>query len=370
MTTNETAGEIFLVDDNPNNLTLLIGILREAGFQVRVADRGRRALQMIAAHPADLILLDITMPDMNGYEVCQALKSDAKTESIPVLFISANDDPVDKVKAFSVGGVDYIPKPFQAEEVIARVRNHLTIGRLRRALEERTQRLEVALRDLAEASLTDPLTGLRNRRFLVQRIDDDAAAGPRRRTEDPVPDLIFFMMDVDHFKKVNDVHGHAAGDRVLQEVSTRLRQVFSKDDHLIRWGGEEFLVVARSGSRALADALAERARARVAGEPFVLDDGTSLPVTCSLGFACLPFFATQPDSLSWQDVVRIADLGLYAAKQAGRNGWVGVRARAEDPSNETVERVRAEPHEAERRGELELSTSLDRTTVAQAMSRG
>jgi two-component system sensor histidine kinase ChiS len=369
MTANENAGEIFLVDDNPNNLTLLIGILRDAGFQVRVADRGRRALQMIAAHPADLILLDITMPDMSGYEVCQALKADAKTEGIPVLFISANDDPVDKVKAFSVGGVDYIPKPFQAEEVIARVKNHLTIGRLRRALEEHTERLEAALRDLAEASITDPLTGLRNRRYLVQRIEDDAAV-ERRHAEQPVQDLIFFMMDIDHFKRVNDVHGHAAGDSVLQGVSARLKEVFSQDDHLIRWGGEEFLVVARTGSRAVAETLAERARARVADEAFVLDDGTSLPVTCSLGFACLPFFEAQPGVLSWQDVVRVADLGLYAAKQAGRNGWVGVVAGEREPSSEMVGRIRTEPHEAERRGELRVSTSMDRATVAKALGRG
>ena len=349
-------GEIFLVDDNPNNLTLLIGILREAGFQVRVADRGRRALQMLRARPAELVLLDITMPDMNGYEVCEALKSDPLTESTPVLFISANDDPVDKVRAFGVGGVDYIPKPFQAEEVIARVRNHLSIVRLRKALEERTGRLEEALRDLAEASLTDPLTGLRNRRFLVQRIEEDAGS-----------DLTFFLMDVDHFKRVNDQHGHAAGDAVLEEVASRLRDVFAPTDHLVRWGGEEFLAVARNGTRATAIALAERMRARMANDAFEIKAGLRLPITCSVGFASLPFFEGHPEVMSWQDVVNVADLGLYAAKHAGRNGWVGLSAGEHEPAPAVMGRIKGEPQEAERRGELLVLTSMDTSAVSAAL---
>jgi DNA-binding response OmpR family regulator len=134
-------GDIFLVDDNPNNLTLLYGILRKAGYQVRAANNGRRALETVAAYPPELVMLDINMPDMNGYEVCERLKASEATRDIPVIFISALDDVFDKVRAFEVGGVDYVPKPFHAEEVLARVETQINLFRLRRDLE--SKRLEL-----------------------------------------------------------------------------------------------------------------------------------------------------------------------------------------------------------------------------------
>jgi two-component system sensor histidine kinase/response regulator len=135
-------GDIFLVDDNPNNLTLLYGILRNAGYQVRAANNGRRALETVTAYPPELIMLDINMPEMNGYEVCEKLKSNASTQDIPVIFISALDDVFDKVRAFQVGGIDYVPKPFHAEEVLARVETQLNVFRLRRDLESKRMELE------------------------------------------------------------------------------------------------------------------------------------------------------------------------------------------------------------------------------------
>ncbi len=138
------SGEIFLVDDNPGNLSLLAGILRTAGYRVRAANTGKRALALIQAQAPELVMLDITMPDMDGYEVCRELKSNPATRDIPVIFISALDDPVDKVKAFKAGGVDYVTKPFQAEEVVARVENQLTIWRLQRETESKNAELKDA----------------------------------------------------------------------------------------------------------------------------------------------------------------------------------------------------------------------------------
>ncbi|HTO86357.1 MAG TPA: ECF-type sigma factor [Thermoanaerobaculia bacterium] len=137
-------GEIFLVDDNPGNLSLLAGILRGAGLRVRAANTGKRALAMIRAQRPELVMLDITMPEMDGYEVCRELKADAALRDIPVVFISALDEPLDKVKAFKAGGVDYVTKPFQAEEVIARVENQLTIWRLQRETESKNLELKEA----------------------------------------------------------------------------------------------------------------------------------------------------------------------------------------------------------------------------------
>ncbi|HIK50819.1 MAG TPA: response regulator [Oscillatoriales cyanobacterium M59_W2019_021] len=149
--------EILIVDDTPNNLRLLSDMLSDRGYEVRKAIDGQMALTSARVDPPDLILLDIVMPDIDGYQVCQKLKSDAKTRQIPVIFLSALDDPLDKVKAFQVGGIDYITKPFQIEEVLVRVRSQLTLRYLTQNLEaqvaKRTAELTQALHDLQEAQL-------------------------------------------------------------------------------------------------------------------------------------------------------------------------------------------------------------------------
>jgi diguanylate cyclase (GGDEF)-like protein len=190
---------------------------------------------------------------------------------------------------------------------------------------------------LEQASLTDPLTGLHNRRYLNQHIDADCALALRRWTghdpragEPPAQaDLVFFVCDIDHFKAVNDRHGHAAGDAVLRQMRQRLQQVFRESDHLVRWGGEEFLVVARDTDRAHAPELAERLCRTVADTPVLLDDGTPLAASVSVGFAAFPPAPERPDLLGWEDVVGIADAAMLAVKRARRGHWAGlIRARA------------------------------------------
>lgn len=194
-------------------------------------------------------------------------------------------------------------------------------------LQAASQALELKTAELEQASLTDPLSGLHNRRFLQQHIEADVELCVRRHVESQggaSGDLIFFMIDIDHFKQVNDRHGHPAGDAVIRQMPLRLRPVFRSGDHLVRWGGEEFLIVARQTARGHAAALAERVRTAVAETPFALDDGSTLPCTCSIGFACFPLDPGQPRRLGWQDAVRLADAALLEAKAGGRNRWVGV----------------------------------------------
>jgi len=362
----EPSGEVFLVDDNPHNLDLLAGILRGSAFRVRMVNDGKRALEMIRARLPELVLLDITMPDLDGYEVCRRLKADPVTAALPVLFISALDDPIDKVKAFAVGGVDYLPKPFHAEEVLARVRSHLTIGRLRRQLEERSRRLEEALQSLEEVSRTDPLTGLRNRRFLLQHIDPMVAAClASHRTPGAAPyDLLFLLLDLDHFKHVNDTFGHAAGDAVLAQMGERLRSTCDTRDLLVRWGGEEFLVVAPTQPREGGEERAERVRVLVSGDAFVLDGGRRVQATCSMGFARLPFIPAHAEELGWGDVAAAADAALYAAKRAGRNAWVGLSAGKGASPDSLKSALPFWPQAAVQSGELEFSTNLAREAVA------
>ncbi len=195
------------------------------------------------------------------------------------------------------------------------------------ALEATTRELQAKSAELEQASLTDPLSGLHNRRFLQQHIEADAARAVRRGAAGSGADdgdLTFFLVDIDHFKAVNDRLGHPAGDAVIRQIPARLRAVFRAGDHLVRWGGEEFLIVVRDSSREAAAELAERARAAIADEPFALDDGQRLHCSGSIGFACFPLDPARPDALAWHEVVSVADAALLRAKQEGRDRWVGV----------------------------------------------
>jgi diguanylate cyclase (GGDEF)-like protein len=226
-----------------------------------------------------------------------------------------------------------------------------------------TAALQVESAALAEASLTDPLTGLRNRRFLSQHIEAEIAQAQRRHETAlaagvPAPtdaDLIFFLVDIDMFKAVNDEHGHAAGDAVIRQMRDRLRPVFRDSDYLVRWGGEEFLIVARGTSRGHAAELAERARAAVADRPFVLDDGALLPKTCSVGFCCFPLSPGHPTALSWGDTVNLADSALLHVKRSGRNGWLGLLAAYGDSPEDLRAGARKPLDDWRRSGEVEVA---------------
>ena len=184
--------------------------------------------------------------------------------------------------------------------------------------------------ELRNASLTDPLTGLRNRRYVSQRIDDDLHLAQRQHQQRPGrddADLLVFLVDLDHFKRINDTHGHAAGDAVLVQAAQRLREVFRDTDTLVRWGGEEFLAIARASNRSHAAELAERLRYRLSETPYALGAGLpSTHVTASIGFVAYPPDPAQPLAWDWAALLQLADAALYAAKDQGRNGWVGVAA--------------------------------------------
>jgi diguanylate cyclase (GGDEF)-like protein len=204
-----------------------------------------------------------------------------------------------------------------------------------RRLEATLQALSETKAQLEEASLTDSLTGLHNRRFLLQHIDSDVAFALRQYDEWskaggdgvlPNADLVFFMVDLDHFKSINDTYGHGAGDTVLMQVRNRLQMVFRDSDHIIRWGGEEFLVVARGAARAEAPLMAERVRRAIADLAFELPEDLPIHRTCSIGFACFPFVRQRPRLLGWSQVLELADQCLYQAKNSGRNTWVGANA--------------------------------------------
>lgn len=322
---NERA-DILIVDDTPANLDLISSMLSDQGYRFRVATSGPRAIAAATTARPDLIMLDITMPDMDGYEVCRRLKGSPATADVPVIFISALDEAIDKVRAFEAGGADYVAKPLQFEEVLARIEHQLRISRLQRSLEARnaelatknellleiSQQLEQANRELERLSITDALTGIANRRQFHTVLDNEWRRC--RREESPISIL---MIDVDCFKLYNDTYGHQKGDACLAAVAASIRDSLQRaGDFVARYGGEEFVVVlprvdsdeALRTGRQLCEAVQALA---------IAHDRSSAAahVTISIGVASsVPGESTAAGSL-----ISAADGALYRAKRAGRN---------------------------------------------------
>jgi diguanylate cyclase (GGDEF)-like protein len=202
--------------------------------------------------------------------------------------------------------------------------------RLEEAVAERSAALAEANRELQEASLTDPLTKTRNRRYFTNMIDSDLVQAVRayERAHEGEPayhrDLIFYLVDFDRFKEVNDRFGHQAGDRLLVQIAERLQKILRHSDTLVRWGGEEFLIVCKSADRAGADVLAHRILHEIGSVPFDTGDGNHIFRTCSIGWVPFPWIIQSPSALRFEDALHLADKGLYEAKNSGRNRSFGM----------------------------------------------
>ncbi len=311
--------DILVVDDTAENVRLLSTMLTREGYHVRKAINGQLALTAVQARIPDLILLDIMMPDMDGYAVCAHLKEMSHTAAIPVIFLSALDDAFDKVKAFKVGGADYMTKPFHFEEVLARVQHQLAlrtaeqkIHRLNAHLEERvierTQQLEIANAQLLKMALCDSLTQLANRAAFIDRLDE---ALNQLRNQ---PDLQFavLFLDCDRFKIVNDSLGHFVGDQLLVAIAQRLQQHLRQMDTLARLGGDEFAILLTQ--RIDPDSTLQFADQILAAfaEPFTLQDHQVF-INASIGIALGKADYEKPEHL-----LRDADTAMYHAKAAGK----------------------------------------------------
>lgn len=297
----EPQATILVVDDSPENLQIISAVLKEH-YKVKVAINGERALALAtSAEPPDLILLDVMMPGMDGYEVCSRLKSNPATARIPVLFVSSRDEEEDEARGLSMGAIDYIVKPIRPSIVQARVRNHIELKRSRDLLERLTTQ--------------DHLTGINNRR----RFDDFLAAEWHRAARGRVP-ISLISIDIDHFKPYNDHYGHPQGDQCLIQVAKTLASSVTRPTDLVaRCGGEEFACVLPSTDSAGAINLAEQMRAGVLAQALEhAHSATHNHVTISLGVATL---VPQADE-SPQALVDLADAALYEAKSAGRNRFV------------------------------------------------
>ena len=331
--THKSPGKILIVDDVPDNLRLLSTTLSKEGYNIRCAKNGMIALMGAQNDLPDLILLDINMPDLNGYQVCEKLKTDHRTRDIPVIFLSAQDDIQDKIKAFAIGGADFIGKPFQVEEVLARVKNQLALQlayseiktlneALERRVEERTSEIKLTNQELKQEiaqrhqleqklrhhALHDSLTGLPNRILLMQRIEkclDEVI-------ENNDVQFAILFIDLDRFKIINDSLGHIAGDKLLVACANRLQACTTTDAIVARLGGDEFTILLEQIDD-LNDAVeVAQEILRQFATPFKLSDRT-LSITVSIGIALGSAAYTQET-----DLLRDADIAMYRAKELGK----------------------------------------------------
>lgn len=306
--------DILVVDDKPDNLRLLSIMLAEQGYKVRKAINGLMALTAVETARPDLILLDINMPYMNGYEVCQHLKASEATLDIPIVFLSALDDVFDKVKAFQVGGADYITKPYKVEEVIVRVENQLKIVKLQQELRQQNERLKKANLELQRLANLDGLTQLANRR----RFDEYLKAEWERMARQQLP-LSAIICDLDYFKRYNDTYGHLLGDDCLRAVARAISFAVKKPENLLaRYGGEELAAILPNTNAEEATLVAEAIRREIQKLKIVHAESTaSKYVTASMGVASIvPKLELSPEIL-----VALADKALYQAKRQGRDRY-------------------------------------------------
>lgn len=302
---------LLVVDDVPANIHELLVALRDE-FRILVASDGIRALEIVqGSAPPDLVLLDVVMPGMDGYEVCRRIKATPDGQRIPVVFVTVVDDTRDKVRGFALGAADYVTKPFDIEEVRARVRAHLELARLRRFLEDlvaqRTALLRVSEEKYRILTHRDPLTGLPNRVLFAELL-----AHSIQMAQHAAMHFALLCLDLDKFAAINETLGHGLGDRVLVQAAQRLRGLLPERDALARVGGDEFYVILDRDQGERGVALAAQRMLDALAAPFALD-GQTVYVSASIGVALYP-----EDGATADELLSRADATLHQAKADGR----------------------------------------------------
>ena len=331
--TRNKTDTLLIVDDQPNNIKVLFDFLVASGYRVLVAQDGESALKKAINATPHLILLDVMMPGIDGFETCRQLKLDEKTKNIPVIFMTALSDTPYSVKGFEVGAVDYVTKPIQQEEVLARIDTQLKIRKMYEELQEKTQvlddknaqlerevlerqRVEAALRKandtLYRLATVDGLTQVANRRFF----DDELPREWRRMIRSHTP-LSLILCDIDYFKRYNDAYGHQKGDDCLKQVAKAIESAVKRTTDLVaRYGGEEFVVLIPNIDTAGAIMIAQGIQKEIK-ELAITHKGSDANeyVTLSMGIATM----IPKHNIDPCHIVAVADKALYAAKEQGRN---------------------------------------------------
>jgi len=293
---------VLVAEDDPMLRRILRSWLESWGYQVMVAEDGAMAWELLQAEPApQLLILDWMMPRVDGVELCGMIRDRGQSPYQYIVLVTAKDDKQDLVRGLEAGADDYLSKPFDRNELRARLRSGRRILTLQ---DEQTKIRE----ELHFQATHDALTGIWNRKDILDMMRREFEIASRSDCSIGV-----IMLDVDHFKRVNDTHGHLAGDAVLKEVAHRLQQVLRSYDLAGRYGGEEFLIVLPDCDAERIQSCAERIRSAI-GDELILAEGSRLCVTASIGTAIL-----DPRSGTKRTVLAEADAALYKAKNGGRN---------------------------------------------------
>ncbi len=299
---------ILLVEDNKAQASIIKDYLERNGYRVSTVEDGMSAFKAAKTVNADIILLDRILPDIDGSDVCRWLKLDHATRDIPVIMLTAKGEMSDKVSGLEAGADDYLPKPFDEAELNARIYVRLRAKTNQDELKQKNRQLEDMLTRVESLAIMDQLTGLYNRRRFETIFSNEF----KRASRYQLP-LSLLMIDIDHFKTVNDTLGHQDGDIVLRELAQVIQSTIREVDTPARWGGEEFVILSPNTTRENGLRAAERVRKAIANHSFTGMPGKK--ITVSIGVAGIP----DPDIDSRDKMLHAADLAMYSAKKNGRN---------------------------------------------------
>ena len=304
---------ILIVDDNQDSVEYISRIIDKHCSEVFHAYNGENAIRIARQKHPDLILLDVMLPDLNGFEVCKFLKANPATDMIQIIMVTARTGIDDLQKGLSMGAYDYIKKPFESAELLARIKAAFKYKKNQTELIDAKRRLEDMNEELAHLAITDSLTQIYNHTFLLNTLKFEFTRSVRFSDS-----LAFLMIDIDWFKRVNDEHGHLIGDEVLKGVVSLIKTPVRSIDILGRYGGEEFGLILPKTDKEGAMVLAEKIRKTVEDHTFSLTSGDEIikvKLTISIGVATFPD-ETINDVVS---LVKAADDALYSSKNSGRN---------------------------------------------------
>jgi len=301
---------ILIVDDNPDNLLLLENMLDDFGVNIVTALSGKEALEKAHTQAFALILLDVMMPDMDGYETAIRLKSSEKTSHIPVIFLTALAQSKKELqKGYEVGAVDFLLKPIESIVLESKIKVFLEMAKRQDELEESSLHIQKQNIKLEQKAIRDSLTGLYNHEHLKEQLADEVLRASRYHSH-----LSFLLLDLDHFKNVNDTCGHPFGDFVLHEFARRITKMTRHSDVFARYGGEEFGLIMPHTDGNAAVAVAEKIREKIQNTEFSTGDH-HCNITVSIGICS--FFGDK--IVSPGEFIEFADKALYQAKREGRN---------------------------------------------------
>ncbi len=302
--------KILLVEDSKSQAETAKDFLERNGYEVILAEDGKTAIKAVKTSPVDLILLDLVLPDMSGNEVCRWLKLSEDTKGIPIIMLTVKGEVTDKVAGLEAGADDYLPKPYNNVELNARIYSCLRTKALQDELRQKNLQLQNLLKQVEFMAITDQLTGLYNRRQVETILQKEFKTATRYKTP-----LTCIMIDIDHFKTINDVFGHHAGDAALKETAKIITESAREADTVARWGGEEFIIILPQTKKEEALQAATRIVKAISEHNF--QDIPNERITVSIGVTSIPHPSLDIDSE--EKLIQATDRALYEAKLKGRN---------------------------------------------------